>query len=544
LWGAVKPENFGRGNNMRKLYITKKKEGVSMKKKLYVPMLAMTLTGAMLIAGCGGSGSPAAEKPSDKPAASSKPAANAKPVKLDIIINGSGLPSPDQDIIKQELDKALNTEINLTAYASADDYKNQLNVRMASANFPDLFAVDRIQLKQLSDQGLLLDLTPYLDKLKPVKDFIGEASLKQGMLNGKTFAVAKAPTASKTSYWIRKDWLDKLNLKVPSTPEELLEVAKAFTEKDPDGNGKKDTFGLTGGKLNAFNTVFGAYGVGLADTTQVPSIYVKDNKLVNSLYAPGMKDALATIKNLISAGAVDPELLANAGTQATQKAIKGQAGIVYTDWSTMTKKESVDQIKAVNPNANWVQIDALQGPGGKFVSSWDIGNPAGLYALPKSLEKNPEKLQKVLDLLNYVSSKDGSLLVQYGVKGKHFNLEGNKVIPTDLMAKEGSYFWLYQFTGRPEMEYLSVKFAPQINLIDFANKQPRIQALNGFVDFPNGYNAADANRYIEEEFSKFIYGKRPLTEYDSFLKTLEGSMNYKAFLDASEKKMKELGYVK
>jgi putative aldouronate transport system substrate-binding protein len=310
------------------MYTILEEEGVSMKKNIYAPMLAMTLTGAMLIAGCGGS--PAVDKPTEKAAektaVSSTPAANAKPIKLDIIETGTGLPSPDQDIIKQELDKALNTEINLTVYASPEDYKNQLNVRMASANFPDLFAVDRIQLKQLSDQGLLLDLTPYLDKLKPAKDFIGEASFKQGMMNGKTLAIAKAPTASKTSYWIRKDWLDKLNLKVPTTPEEMLEVAKAFTEKDPDGNGKKDTFGLAGAKLNAFNSFFGAYGVGLMDNNQVPAIYVKDNKVVNSLYAPGMKDALTSIKNMVAAGAVDPELMASSQTQAMQKVIKGTSG--------------------------------------------------------------------------------------------------------------------------------------------------------------------------------------------------------------------------
>ena len=28
--------------------------------------------------------------------------------------------------------------------------------------------------------------------------------------------------------WIRKDWLDKLNLKEPSSLEELLEIAEAF----------------------------------------------------------------------------------------------------------------------------------------------------------------------------------------------------------------------------------------------------------------------------------------------------------------------------
>jgi putative aldouronate transport system substrate-binding protein len=375
-----------------------------------------------------------------------------------------------------------------------------------------------------------------------VKDFVGDASMKQGVLNGKTFAIAKAPTAPKTSYWIRKDWLDKLNLKVPTTLDELLSVAKAFTEQDPDGNGKQDTFGITGGKLDAFNTVFGAYGVGLTGGT--PSIFVKDHKVVNSLYDPGMKDAIAYIQKIIASGAVDPELMANTGTQHLQKAIKGQAGIIYIDWANMAKGPVVEQIKAVNPNANWVQMDAIQGPGGKFASAWDIGNPAGLYALPKTLEKNPEKLQKVLDLLNYVSSKDGSMLVQYGVKGKHYNLEGDKVVPTPLMDKEGGYFWLYQFTGRPEMDYLKVKFAPQIQYIEFANNQPRIQALNGFVDFPSGYNPADANRYIEEELTKFMYGKRPLSEYDSFLKTLEGTMNYKAYSDAAEKRIKELGYLK
>ncbi|MGG1550232.1 extracellular solute-binding protein [Paenibacillus ferrarius] len=517
-----------------------------MKKKLLVPaLLAMTFAGGTLIAGCGSSTSSTSS--TTTPADSSKAAAttaasSGKAVKLDIIETGNGLPSPDQDIIKQELDKALNTEINLTVYASGDDYKNQVNVRMASANFPDLFAVDRQQLKQFSDQGLLLDLTPYMDKLKQTKDFIGDASLKKGQLNGKTYAISKSPQVPYNTYWIRKDWLDKLNLKMPTTPEELYNVAKAFTEQDPDGNGKKDTFGLTGSKFAAFEPIWGAYGIAYAGG--VPSLYVKDNKMVNALYDPSMKEALASTQKLVASGAVDPELMANTGLQHQQKAIKGQAGIVYLDWPNVTKDQFVEQIKAVNPNANWVQVEALKGPGGQFVSGYDIGASAGMYAIPKSLEKNPEKLQKVFDLLNYVSGKDGSPLVQYGVKGKHYNLEGTKVVPTDLMGKEGGYFWLYQFTGRPEMEYLTVKFAPQAKFMEYASKQPHIDVLNGFVDFPNGYNAADANRYIEEEMSKFIYGKRPLSEYDSFLKTLESSMNYKTYLDAAEKRIKELGYVK
>ncbi|MCZ8523501.1 MULTISPECIES: type 2 periplasmic-binding domain-containing protein [Paenibacillus] len=498
-------------------------------------VLAAVLTAGAVLAGCG------SEDAAKAPGGGAS-AGDGKPVKLDIIETGSGLPTPDQDIIKSELDQALKTEINLTVYASMDDYKNQLNVRMASSNYPDLFLVDKQQLKQFSEQGLLLDLAAHKDKLKGALDFIGEESVKKGTLGGKLYAIAKSPQVPYDTYWVRKDWLDKLGLKVPSTPEELLELSKAFKEKDPDGNGKADTFGLTGSKLGAFSTLFGAYGIGFESTS--PSIYVKDGKMVNALYDGKMKDALAFIRGLVATGSVDPELLANSGLQHRQKAIKGEAGIIYIDWPNMTKDQFVEQMKAVSANVNWVQVGALKGPGGAYASGWDTGKTAGLYAIPKALEKNPEKLQKVFDLLNYVSSKEGSYLVQYGVKGKHYNLDGEKVVPTELMAKEGGYFWLYQFTGRPELEYLRVKFEKQAPYMEFASKQPRIDAYNGFINYPAGYNAADADRYIEEELSKFIYGKRPLEEYDAFLKTLEGSMNYKAFLTESEKRLRELGYLK
>lgn len=43
---------------------------------------------------------------------------------------------------------------------------------------------------------------------------------------------------------IRQDWLDNLNLQAPQTTDELYTVAKAFTDNDPDQNGKNDTYGI------------------------------------------------------------------------------------------------------------------------------------------------------------------------------------------------------------------------------------------------------------------------------------------------------------
>jgi putative aldouronate transport system substrate-binding protein len=514
-----------------------------MMRKMFSFLLIISLLGALL-AGCSGGGDTKTNSNASSSGGEPVKEANGKPVKLEIIGIGNNLPTPDKDIIKQELDKALNIDLGLTVYPSKDDYVNQLNVRMSSGNFPDLFIVDnRQQLVQYANQGLLLDLTPYMDKLQQTVNYIGEESVKKSMVDGKVFAITKSPQIPYNTLWIRKDWLDKLKLQVPTTIEQLKDVAVAFTTQDPDGNGKPDTFGLTGSKLLAFSSVFGAFGVGMPVDVGMPgNFYEKDGAIVNALYDPAMKDALSFIQQMIASGAVDPELMANNALQHQEKAIKGQAGIVYIDWPNMTKQQFVDQIKTVNPNAEWVQIAAPSGPGGQFDGPWDIGAAPGRVAIPKALEKDPEKLQHVFDLLNYISNPDGgSMLVQFGVKDTHFTLDNGKPTMTDKAGDVG-YSWLYQFTGRPEMEYLQAKFATQSDFIKFANDEPRIKALNGFIDNPEGFNSADAIRYIEEEITKFIYNKRPLSEYDAFINTLETSMNYKAYLDSGYEQLKALGY--
>ena len=47
-------------------------------------------------------------------------------------------------------------------------------------------------------------------------------------------------------FYINKTWLDKLNLAVPTTTDELYTVLKAFKEQDPNGNGQADELPLMG----------------------------------------------------------------------------------------------------------------------------------------------------------------------------------------------------------------------------------------------------------------------------------------------------------
>ncbi|MFD0742713.1 extracellular solute-binding protein [Phytohabitans flavus] len=59
--------------------------------------------------------------------------------------------------------------------------------------------------------------------------------------DGKTYAVPFS--AQSFALFIRSDWRQKVGLPTPTSWADLDALATAFTTKDPDGNGKADTFG-------------------------------------------------------------------------------------------------------------------------------------------------------------------------------------------------------------------------------------------------------------------------------------------------------------
>lgn len=477
---------------------------------------------------------------------SGAPEAPAAPVKIEFML-GTSSPLPKNDYLKQAFDKKFNTDITLNVPTT--EFDSALNVRMASGDYPDMIMMNLFTAREYAAQGMLLDLTPHKDKLAQVWEFVGENNQKAGIMEGKLQAIGKRGGKSEIpqdNYWIRKDWLDRLQLKPPTTVEELLAVAKAFTERDPDGNGKNDTFGMTGVNLSAFVPVFGAYGVGVphvpSGDVQKGAFYLKDDKLVNTFHDPGMKDALTAIKSFMDAGVVDPDLFANTNSTDDEKAFKGQVGIIYNGFAPFTRASSVEIWKNINPNAEWMQLAPPKGPGGQFAGSQDIGQPDGMLVFPKTLEKDQAKLNTIFEMVNYASTEEGNNLVSFGEEGRHYTIKDGKYeVNAELRAQE--LFWPYQLTGRSEMSYLINSGFPE-EAIQQTARTPRIKAYTSYVIMPKDYVASDAERYIQEEFAKFIYGKRPIAEYDAFLDTLNTTFKYKLYTDAAEQQLKALGIVK
>jgi putative aldouronate transport system substrate-binding protein len=512
-------------------YNLRKEEEWSMDNKRMrpIPALALCLFISGVLPGC----SPQPRSP-EKPGSSGRPASG---VKIEVMVSSqNNLPSDsEQDVIKRELDKALGIDLKITTHVGDEDYKNQWKLRIAGNSPADLFYVDRRDMIKLSQQGSLLDLTPYMDKLKPTVGFVGEEAMATGTVKGRVFGIPKTSTAPQFTLWLRKDWLDRVGMKPPATLQEMMLVMKAFTEKDPDGNGKNDTYGFTGNpSFNALDQIFGAFG-----TTYPGKFYIKNGKLINSVYDPQIKDALAYTNEMVKAGVVDPDFLANTKGQQKDKAYQGQVGLLNFNWPVVVNNDAAKQIADLNPSAKWIQAAAPEGPGGAYNGYDDFG-ARSILVLPVTLQNEPVKLEKITKLLNYLSSTEGSRLVQYGLKDVHYTLDGSEIRPTGRID-DVIYSHMYQLLGRDEMTYLRTKFPAAEPQFSFAIAQPRIKVYDAFIQLPEGFRVVEANRYIQEEIFKFIYGKRPLAEYDDFVKTLESRYNYRSYMESAKGQLKEQG---
>ena len=118
-------------------------------------------------------------------------------------------------------------------------------------------------VQEWSSKGLILELGDLIDEYAPnYRELTSESVQAWGLYNGGEYAIVdqRSETAVlNRMMYIRQDWLDNLGLEIPTTFDELLEVIRAFTEDDPDGNGENDTYYANKRRENGFEKPFDGY---------------------------------------------------------------------------------------------------------------------------------------------------------------------------------------------------------------------------------------------------------------------------------------------
>ena len=456
---------------------------------------------------------------------------------IGVAAKNKGFPENEKDdyVYQQILEE---TGVKLK-FQVIDNYYTALNVRIAGGDCPDLFQSDSTHMRIFAKNGDILDLSPYRNQeLKNLMTWIGDTDTHPFMVGEQLFALPKAYVNAMTYSLInvRKDWLDKLGLSVPKTVDDLFHVAHAFTYQDPDGNGKNDTIGFSGKFPYGFETIVNAY-----DTALGNYVIIRDGQVTNTLLQPHMKDALTMCKKFVDAGLIDPDIWT---VNPRDKAIGGQLGLLTLEWSVMYKASYVKQIKSVNPNAQWTYFGPLASEVGASPALEPIDVTSSKNFLCVKSDISDEKLAAIFKLADYLVTDRGSMLVDFGKEGIHWEFDANGQPQMTKRAAEANYVATYQLFGREDESYLNIKFKEAKDQIAYAQQIPHITVYNSLVQEPEDFYLTDCNNYISSQLIAFIYGQRPISEYETFLKELDSTYGFDKYMKACETQLKAAGYVK
>ena len=342
--------------------------------------------------------------------------------------------------------------------------------------------------------------------------------------------------------WINKDWLEALNLKMPTTTEELKEVLIAFRDKDPNGNGIKDEVPMGIREPSSVYALGGSFGLQhqLGDTYNVD----ENGKVHNWLCDDNFKTYLQFLNDLYTEGLLWQDYYKNDRPQWRSNLSNALFGVFYMPYSDVF----------LNVESQFTALPPVKGPNGDQIWA-DANTPAtiGTFAISDTC-KDPALAIRWVD---YFYSKEGSLFFRYGIQDETYYIDENgqpRMNDDILHAEEGFMTALGKINlvpggANPQLidnqtdgivasdltkEVASV-FVPYLPKTIVA--KPTVS-----IDEADELNAIeqDLNTYRDTSVTKFILVEWGFDKWDEYCNTLEtigirrAEEIYQAALDASK----------
>ncbi|CAM4474607.1 extracellular solute-binding protein [Paenibacillus typhae] len=461
------------------------------------------------------------------------------------------LPVPEDAAVVREVEQKFGVDLDVWNLEN-NKYESLLELELVQGAVPDLFRIRQTQdLLKYQQQGVLAEipqevLSTYAPNIMKAIRENAPAYQNSGIINGAYYGI---PVVNPTNIYripvvYRQDWLDKLGLSVPDTLADFEKVIYAFANGDPDGNGVKDTYGLS---LEGMNVVFGAFGqIVFADQLYFSR---QDQQLGIGALQPEMKEALRYLRKWYQDGVIDPEFITgeNKGgyKHLSHAFINGRIGMTSMgnyyhwiqngDYSTWTTDElgktvetpvaatfNVKELTVKNPQARIVFGRPVSGPDGKRGSkAYDM--LMSFTAIGADAVKEPGKLETILQILDYVSANPDpqeDTAMKFGIQGEHWEWADSLNREVVVLPPYDQTF-SYQNTIGAGLG-MTVPVMP-------GDRREQWAATLG-LDRDGIYNALEVAtpslvkngpeliQLRNEAYIAFITGERPLEAFDSFVK--------------------------
>lgn len=346
-----------------------------------------------------------------------------KPEKITIMVNGNFVTKANgQKKWVERWEELTGIELEVIQ-PDHDAYYDVLGQTMASGkeNWPDVIMTTEGFYSNYAMEGVLWDMTDAWNQSELKNS--GRIRLEQVQdslyINDRLYGFAPEMSTG-TMVYIKKAWLDRCGLEVPTTYDEYVNMLKVFTEGDPDGNGiNGDTYGLSAPGFIGPEPPLTNY---LAEFYQdaYPTFYKKeDGTWVDGFTEDSMWEAIERIRYIYENGYLDPETLTNGTSDCRNKYFEEKYG-AFSYWAGTWASRLSDSLISNGHDGELVIMEPIPELG-----AWMNRVPTA-YCITSACE-NPEGVFQYF-IETMMDGGEMQTLWSYGVEGIHWSTEAETVL--------------------------------------------------------------------------------------------------------------------
>lgn len=316
--------------------------------------------------------------------------------------------SIEQNVYTRRYEEELGIKYEFKWTCPGSQSPEKVNTMLTSGDLPDFMSVDRTTFEKMYKAGMLQDITvPLIEYASEYTrqyltgdyKYLLDAATKDGKYYGITNGFGYQDGGD--MIWIRKDWMDKLNLEKPETMEDLEAIMEAFKTQDPDGNGADDTYAVALNAAtqaahewtlnNSFFNMFNSY----------PNTWYQNSKgeIEDGMFGEESRErtraALEKAAEYYQKGYFNQDFATMDFDMRNQDIYNGKCGIVFADvwgayWPLILHLD-------IDPNADWIPVPVVSGEYGEAKIARDAAQVQNILVATKDC-KHPEALVKMTNL--------------------------------------------------------------------------------------------------------------------------------------------------
>ncbi|MBC9712781.1 extracellular solute-binding protein [Streptomyces sp. TRM66268-LWL] len=369
--------------------------------------------------------------------------------------------------------------------------------------------------------------------LKPELDSFRQSDGKYYLLPG----LHEKPKAG-YSLSLRTDVLDRIGVALPTTWDEVYEVFKAIKAEYPDSYAFSDRWSTnTVYPAGALVSYLGAsYGVKAGWTYDNVTFDTSAKKFVFTGATDAFRQVIEYLRKLVAEKLLDPESFTQTDDEATRKLLGEKSFGISANPQELVQNYRFNLEKQVK-GAKIEMVPVPLGPAGEVVLG-GVRLENGVMVSSEALKsKNFVAMMQFVDWLWY--SDEGQAFCKWGVEGETYTKSGSAYelkpgislmgsdpkAPKDLQKDYGFFNGVFTYGG--SWDLVSSSFGPDEK--KFQDAMATRKQLP--IDPPHPLQSIEQEQatlwetplkdHVNQNMLKFVLGKRPLSEWDSYVTELK-----------------------